>query len=107
MVRAGFRAALRVAEGGLGIAAPVSPRLALWRDFTAMLRDAEEQEAVCALQGPGLLGTAKLGRVLGGRLLSRAPRVAGLCYRRLGRAKPGPLLDGVADWLADALEEHV
>lgn len=106
LVRAGFRVSLVTLEGGLSLAAPLSSRVTLWRDFTAMLRDAEEQESSCVLQDSEPTGAPRLGRVLSGRLLAFSPAAAGFVYRKLVVARPGLILDGAAELLAEALEHH-
>ncbi len=106
VARVGLRTMLVVTEHTLTLGAPLSGRLRLWRDFTTMLRDAEEQEVACVLQDLEPVGMSRLGRVLSGRLVAHSPTAAGYVYRRLGRARPGPLLDSAAALLAGALEDH-
>jgi len=101
-VRVGFHRTLDTSEKLLSVLAPFSRRAALWRDFAAMMAEAERRDIQCLDVEPE--GTARLRRALAGRLLRVTPRTAGSLHRRLGRARPGPYTDLLAGWLAKVLE---
>jgi hypothetical protein len=106
LFRGGFHQGLLLAERSLSLGAPYSRRALLWRDFAAMLRESEEQDLACALGQEQGVGVVRLRRALAGRLLRRAPGLAGIVHRRLRTARPPVILDLAAQLAAGALESH-
>ena len=102
LVRSSWLTALGTLGTALLPLGAVSPRARLWRDFTAMLEDAERHDAACQVDAPQ--GMPHLRRALAGRLLRHSPAAAGFVWRRLDHVRPGALADVAAGFAARALE---